>query len=75
MTLTSTLKALYASEIGVTLSSFPDGGWNVSLGDTVNGFKAEASFRNLDDAGPWLVEMAKAHYPESVFVKGLTPPH
>ena len=69
--LVAILKALYASEIGVSLSSFPDAGWNVRLGDAVNGFKAEASFRNLDDAGPWLVEMARKHYPESVFVKGL----
>ena len=72
LALAAVLRALYASEINVSVSSFWDGGWRVKLGDDWNGFDAEKEFRNdaLDEAASWLVEQALALYPDSVFAKG-----
>lgn len=65
------MQALYASEINVSISCFWDGGWDVKLGDEMNGFKAERTFENseLDSAGAWLVREAKRAFPDSVFAK------
>lgn len=67
--LTAVMQALYASEINVEISSFWDGGWDVKLGDQMNGFKVEKNFDNLDDAAPWLIAEAKTAYPNSEFAK------
>jgi hypothetical protein len=71
--LLSVLCALYASEINVSIciSSFWDAGWEVKLGDTLQGFKVERTFANaeLDKAAQWLAEQACVHYPESDFTR------
>jgi len=66
------LRALYGSEINVSVSSFWDGGWGVRLGDDWNGFDADKEFPNdqLDDAAVWLIEQALVLYPDSVFARG-----
>jgi hypothetical protein len=48
--LLSALCALYASEIKVSIciSSFWGEGWEVKLGDTVNGFAADKTFANAE---------------------------
>jgi hypothetical protein len=48
--LLSVLSALYASEMNVSIciSSFWDEGWEVKLGNTVNGFAAEKTFANAE---------------------------
>ena len=65
------LRALYTSEINVSISCLWDGGWDVALGDELNGFKAERNFANdaLHHVARWLAEQAKVHYPESTFAK------
>lgn len=68
-TLTAVMRALYANEINVAISSFWDGGWDVKLGDEMNGFKAESNFDNLDDAASWLIDEAKKAFPRSDFAK------
>jgi hypothetical protein len=74
--LLSVLCALYASEIKVSvcISSCWDEGWEVKLGDRVNGFVAEKTFANaeLDKAAQWLAEQASVHYPESDFARRFT---
>jgi hypothetical protein len=71
--LLSVLCALYASEINVSIciSSLWDEGWEVKLGDTVQGFKVKQTFANaeLDKAARWLAEQASLHYPESDFAR------
>jgi hypothetical protein len=71
--LLSVLCSLYASEINVSIciSSLWDEGWEVKLGDTVNGFQAEKTFANaeLENAARWLAEQASLHYPESDFAR------
>ena len=71
--LLSVLCSLYASEINVSIciSSLWDEGWEVKLGDAVQGFKSQKTFANaeLDQAAPWLAEQASLHYPESDFAR------
>jgi len=74
--LLSVLCALYASEIKVSIgiSACWDEGWEVKLGNRVNGFVAEKTFANaeLDKVALWLAEQASVHYPESDFARRFT---
>ena len=71
--LISVLCSLYASDIKVSIciSSSWDDGWEVKLGDTVSGAKAERTFANaeLDEVAHWLAEQASLNYPESDFAR------
>jgi len=69
MTLLDVMAALYASEINCRVSSFFDSGWTLQLGDELNGFKAEATFYDFDEAADWLRAAAIEHFPESAFAR------
>lgn len=64
------MKNLYASEINCSISSFWDNGWEVKLGDEMNGFKAEGLFRTLDEAATFLDLEARRHFAHSVYALG-----
>jgi hypothetical protein len=64
------LKQLYESEISCSISSFWDGGWDVKLGDEMNGFVAEGNFHTLDEAAEFLDRQARIHFRESVYALG-----
>lgn len=65
------MQALYSSEINVRISCMWDGGWQVSLGDELNGVDATADFENerLGEAAEWLAHNARRLYPRSSFAK------
>lgn len=64
------MNRLYASEINCEVASFWDGGWQVRLGDYLNGYKAsESGFTSLEDAAKWLNSAARLHYPDSDYAK------
>jgi hypothetical protein len=71
--LLSVLCALYASEINISIcvSSSWDEGWEVKLGDTVQGFRAKKTFANaeLDKVSRWLAEQSSLLYPETDFAR------
>lgn len=71
LSLVEIMRALYASEINVSISCVWAGGWEVALGDSVNGCKAEETFDNdrLQDVAAWFLDQAKVHYPASMFAK------
>lgn len=52
--LLATLHHLYSLEINCGLSCFWDGGWDLWIGDELNGISAEGSVERLDDAAAWL---------------------
>ncbi len=63
------LQRLYDSEINFSISCFWDGGFDVKLGDQMNGFKAEDNVDTFADAVKWLEKKAKELYPNSDFAK------
>ncbi len=63
------LSDLHQNEINGGLSWFSDGVWRVVLGDRLNGYKAGASVRSLNEAAEWLVEKAVRFYPQSNFAR------
>ena len=64
------MKKLYKSEINCSISSFWDNGWDVKLGDDMNGYAAEGNFRMLDEAATFLDVQARKHFPESLYALG-----
>ena len=60
------LKDLYDSEINFSIVTFWHG-MAVRLGDECNGFKAETSVGEWEEAEAWLRETAIQHFPSSVF--------
>jgi hypothetical protein len=69
--LVEVMHARYDSEIYLRIESFWDAGWKVSLGDEMNGFEAERTFRSQDVSfiPEWLASEAARLYPESTFAK------
>jgi hypothetical protein len=58
------------SEINCAISSFWDNGWDVKLGDEMNGFVAEGNFRTLDECADFLDRQARKYCPESSYALG-----
>ena len=66
------LQKIYDSKINVGFSWLWDGGIDVRLGDSVNGYLAEAIVPSVADSLPWLQEAIAHFYPESTYAKGLS---
>lgn len=69
----SVLQRLYDSEINFSISVFWDGGFDVKLGDAMNGFDAETNVRTYLEVESWLEAKAKEIYPDSLFATGKYP--
>lgn len=65
----SVFQDLYHSEINFSVSTFWDGGFEVKLGDEMNGFKAEGNVLRWGMVEPWLIEAVIEHFPGSLFAK------
>lgn len=65
----SILQDLYDSEINVSISTFWDAGYDMKIGDNMNGFDEEGSVETWAEVEPWLERAAIAHYPDSVFAQ------
>lgn len=65
MKLVAAMQYLYSHEINCCIRCLWDGGWNVSLGDSWNGYSHSVVFDNheLEEAGDWLLKIAKEQYP------------
>ena len=60
---------MYNSEV-IAVSCFYDGGFNVKLGDSLNGFKAEEEgVATWDDVCDCSKAAARIHYPNSHFAR------
>ncbi len=69
MKLNHVIQELYASKINCSISSFWDRGYEVKLGNQMNGFKDSESVDTLEEAAIWLDAAARRHYPVSVYAK------
>jgi hypothetical protein len=65
----SILQRLYDSEINFEVSNFYDDGFDVRLGDHLNGFIAKGKVGTWAEAEAWLREQALAHFPDSKFAQ------
>lgn len=66
---------LYASEINASISWFWDSGYEVVLGDELNGARDVSHDEHLtttDDIAEWLKRTASRHYPDSAFARKYT---
>lgn len=65
----SIFQQLYDSEISFSISCFWDGGFEIKLGDDLNGYTAQTRVESWDEVEQWLRAEALLHYPESQFSK------
>ncbi len=65
------LQKIYDSEINIMIYTFWDGGFDLKLGDKMNGFVAESAVDKASEIIPWFQEQIKIHYPESTYAKSL----
>jgi hypothetical protein len=65
----SILQRLYDSEINFEISGFYDAGFDVRLGDALNGFVDQGKIETWADAEAWLRDQALAHFPDSKFAQ------
>jgi hypothetical protein len=63
------LQDLYDSEINFSIVTFFDNGFEVKLGDDMNGFVASGNAQEFENAVEWLRVRAIEKYPESTFAK------
>jgi len=69
----SVFQRLYDSEINASISTFWDGGFDVKIGDEMNGFMAETNVASFAEAEAWLEAEAKRLFPVSLFATGVHP--
>lgn len=72
--MTDVFQRLYDSEINFAVSTLWDAGFDVKLGDPMNGFKAETTVHAWSEVAPWLEVVAREHFPESDFTKAAPLP-
>jgi hypothetical protein len=65
----SIFQRFYDSEINFEVSSFWDAGFDVGLGDAMNGFLERNKVKSWSEVEEWLRAAALRHYPESAFAK------
>jgi hypothetical protein len=63
------LQDLYDSEINFSIVTFWDNGFEVKLGDDMNGFVASGNAAQFSNAVEWLMVRAIEKYPDSIFAK------
>jgi hypothetical protein len=60
---------LYDSEINFEVTGFYDAGFNVRLGDGLNGFVERGKAETWEQVEAWLRDQALAHFPDSKFAQ------
>lgn len=63
----SILQDIYNSEINFRVQTMWDGGFEVDLGDEINGFKESTTVNRWGEVEPWLMAAVLKHYPDSLF--------
>ena len=65
----STFQQLYDSEINFSISCLWDGGFQIKLGDELNGYVSQTCVDTWAEVDPWLRAEALLHFPESRFAR------
>jgi len=69
MTQMKILQNLYDSEINFSIQTFWDGGFDVKLGDHMNGFSASTTVETAEEIIDWLHISTIKHFPDSQYTK------
>lgn len=64
MALIEVLELLYDREINTSVSCFWEGGWDLAIGDDMNGWKARTTVEDLEEAPRWFLINAAVLYPK-----------
>ena len=67
--MTTVMDKLYDSEINFRISTFWDGGFDVFIGDEINGYKEQRTVRDWEAVEDTLHLLAMKHYPNSEYTK------
>lgn len=73
MTLEQLLARMYACEINCRIASFWDAGWDVWLGDEMNGWKEKGWAETPAEIEPLLNSMLDKHYPQALWADIICP--
>lgn len=65
----SAFQDLYHSEINFSISTFWDGGFDIELGDAMNGVKATGNVNRWGEVEGWIIKATIEHFPDSLFAK------
>lgn len=65
----SVMQEIYDNEVNISITTFWDGGYEVKLGDPMNGFVAERNVDRWDQVEPWLEAQMIKHFPDSEFAQ------
>lgn len=65
----SIFQDIYDNEINIRISTFWDGGYDLKLGDYMNGYKAATNVDHWEQVEPWFLANVLEHYPDSDFAK------
>jgi hypothetical protein len=71
LTLEQVLGRMYASEINASISNFWDAGWDIWLGDSVNGWREKTAVETPAEIAPALHAMILKHFPDSAYARGI----
>jgi hypothetical protein len=66
---TDIFEGLYDSEINFEVSGFYDAGFDVRLGNHLNGFLVKGKVETWAEAETWLRDQALTHFPNSKFAQ------
>lgn len=61
MTLDEVLRRIYRCECNISITTFWDGGYELKLGDHINGFVAEGNTDTALEAAAWFDARAREH--------------
>jgi hypothetical protein len=67
MDLSAVLTDLYDGELNCSISCISDSGWDVKLGDELNGFVAEGNVKTPEEIAEFLHAAALTHFPTSAY--------
>ncbi len=67
--MSNVMEDLYRSEINCGAECFYDTGWNVWLGDNLNGYREQFDCSTWSEVEEWLTKKAMENYPDSEFAR------
>ena len=65
------LQKIYDSEINISINTLWDGGFDLKLGDEMNGYVEEGNVSKATEIIPWFQAAIRTHFPRSRYIHNL----